>query len=167
MELYYDGDCNDNDTKTQIKEQVLVYLSGVKADVDRSICPESNTCKIENLDVVCGDTSRRKRESASSHIIFKRNAFWFISFNIMKIFEEENNSTQDAYFDILSDLNSIADDIEQDAFDGVILNADGLPLPADGVQRGTADLSCDPGYKVDTGTFSCSKSVENLLSLQS
>ncbi|XP_060604938.1 uncharacterized protein LOC132757632 [Ruditapes philippinarum] len=57
--------------------------------------------------------------------------------------------------DFLSDLNSIADEIEQDAHDGVILNVQGLTLPVDGVQRGTADLSCNPGYKLDTGSLSC------------
>ncbi|XP_060604933.1 sushi, von Willebrand factor type A, EGF and pentraxin domain-containing protein 1-like [Ruditapes philippinarum] len=155
MELYYDGDCNDNDTKTQIKEQVLVYLSGVEADVDNFICPDNNTCKIENLDVVCGETASRKRKSASSHIIYKRNAYGLISFNIMKRWIQGDESLQDAYINILSDLNSIANKIEQDAYNGVIHNITDLTLPDDGVQRGTADLFCNPGYKVDRGTLSC------------
>jgi hypothetical protein len=157
MELYYVGDCNDNNTKTQIKEQVLVYLAGVEADVDNSICPDNNTCKIENLDVICGETARRRRKSVTSHDIYKRNAYGLISFNVMKKWEQGERSAQDAYTEILSDLNSIADEIEQDAHDGVILNVQSLTLPVDGVQRGTTDLSCNPGYKVDTGSLSCSK----------
>ncbi|XP_060604924.1 sushi, von Willebrand factor type A, EGF and pentraxin domain-containing protein 1-like [Ruditapes philippinarum] len=155
MELYYDGDCNDNDTKTQIKEQVLVYLAGVKADIDNSICPDNNTCKIENLDVVCGDTPSRKRKSATSHVIYKRNTYGLIRFNVMKKWRQGDKSTQDAYIDITNDLNSIADKIEKDAHGGIILNGEGLTLPIDGVQKGTPNLFCDPGYKVDTGSLSC------------
>jgi hypothetical protein len=157
VELYYDGDCNDNNTKAQIKRQVLVYLSGVKADVDNSICPDNNTCKIDNLNVFCGNTSSRKRKSATSHVIFKRNAYGLIRFNIMKKWHTGDKSIQNPYSDLANDLNSIADKIEKDALGGVIVNAKGFTLPIGGVHRGTSDLFCDLGYKVDTGSLSCSK----------
>ncbi|XP_060570713.1 uncharacterized protein LOC132729006, partial [Ruditapes philippinarum] len=155
VELYYDGDCNDNNTKAQIKRQVLVYLSGVKADVDNSICPDNNTCKIDNLNVFCGNTSSRKRKSATSHVIFKRNAYGLIRFNIMKKWHTGDKSIQNPYSDLANDLNSIADKIEKDAHGGVIVNAKGFTLRIGGVHRGTSDLFCDLGYKVDTGSLSC------------
>ena len=116
-----------------------------------------DTCKLEFVNVVCGENSGRKRRSAYSHSIHKRNDFTLILLAVMKKWDQENRTAQEYYSAINADLNSIADVLEQNAHDGTVLNLPGFTLPNDGVQRGSPNLFCNPGYKVDTGSLSCSK----------
>jgi hypothetical protein len=155
-ELYFTGDCNDNDTKTQIKKQVLVYLREYY-DKFQTICSGNNTCKIDNLDVTCGEASRRKRQSGFSHQIHKRNANGLISFNILRKWEQGNKTMSQAYIDILFNLISIENNIVRDVNSGLFLNVTGIMAHNEGVQRSKANLFCNPGYKVDIGSLLCSK----------
>ncbi|XP_053380921.1 sushi, von Willebrand factor type A, EGF and pentraxin domain-containing protein 1-like isoform X1 [Mercenaria mercenaria] len=157
-ELYYEGNCNDEATKNEIKQKVLEYLAGVQADVDKSICPDVNTCKVENVVVVCGEISGRKRRSSGKHIIHKRNTdYASVTFDIKVLFEQGNKTTQDAYIGLLDVLNAIKDLIQEDVNNGELNVYTDLTLSqSDGfVTADNPNLLCDSGYKVDTGSSSC------------
>lgn len=154
-ELYYEGTCNDEATQNKIKEHILVYLQGVQADIDNSICRKKDTCKCENLVVVCGDISGRKRRQ--EHHIGKRQSGYPIAYwDIKTIYDQGNKTTQEAYPEIKGLLTAIALKIMEDINNGT-LDIEGFTLSHDAFTTATETSNCDPGYKRELGSLVCSK----------
>ncbi|XP_053380920.1 uncharacterized protein LOC128549009 isoform X2 [Mercenaria mercenaria] len=155
--LIYSGDCNDEAIKEMIKEQVLDYLKGVIEDVDKSICPDPDTCKAENIVVVCGTNSGRRRKRDIGHSIHKRQDETFnVTFDIMVVFDIGNKTAETHYLDILEFFDNAKELIEvyinEGKFD--ILNS---TISADAFKSDASpEFVCsDSGYKFEFGSLNC------------
>ncbi|XP_048244805.1 sushi, von Willebrand factor type A, EGF and pentraxin domain-containing protein 1-like isoform X2 [Haliotis rufescens] len=58
--LYYTGDCGDEDTLLEIKENHLKAMQNSSSFTD--VCSGAQ-CSVENVDVTCGELGRKKRET--------------------------------------------------------------------------------------------------------
>lgn len=161
-ELYYEGDCNNNKTKENIKHQVLEYLAGVQEDVDKSICPDANTCKVENVNVFCGETSKRKRRSMAKYIFKRQTGYALVRWSINILFDDRNTSVMNKYVELSSLLTSIKNKIQEDVNNGK-LDIPGFTLSSDAFQTDPRPgVACDSGHTVDYGSIKCSKKLSCL-----
>ncbi|XP_053380914.1 sushi, von Willebrand factor type A, EGF and pentraxin domain-containing protein 1-like isoform X3 [Mercenaria mercenaria] len=156
-ELIYTGDCNNETTQEIIKRQVLGYLAGVLEDVDNSICPDQETCKIENLVIVCGTNSRRRRRRETQHGIFKRqDGKIVVTFNIMVDFDARNKTAENAYLDILDFYENVTELIKEYVNEGKF-DIQNLTLSVDAFKSDASpEFVCtDSGYKFVSGSLKC------------
>ncbi|XP_053380137.1 sushi, von Willebrand factor type A, EGF and pentraxin domain-containing protein 1-like [Mercenaria mercenaria] len=156
-ELIYSGDGNNETIQEIIREQVLVYLHGVIEDVDKSICPDPDTCTTENIVVVCGANSGRRRKRDIGHSIHKRQDGTFnVTFDIMVVFDAGNKTAETHYLDILEFFDNVKELIEvyinEGKFD--ILNS---TISADAFKSDASpEFVCsDSGYKFEFGSLNC------------
>ncbi|XP_053380916.1 sushi, von Willebrand factor type A, EGF and pentraxin domain-containing protein 1-like [Mercenaria mercenaria] len=156
-ELIYSGDCNDDTTQEMIKQQVLDYLAGIIENVDNSICPDRETCKIENLVIVCGANSGTRRRRENKHGINKfQDGKIVVTFDIMVVFDAGNKTAENAYLDILEFYENVTGLIKVYVKEGKF-EIQNLTLFVDAFKSdASSEFVCtDSGYKFEFGSLSC------------
>ncbi|XP_053388959.1 sushi, von Willebrand factor type A, EGF and pentraxin domain-containing protein 1-like isoform X2 [Mercenaria mercenaria] len=156
-ELIYSGDCNDDTTQEMIKQQVLDYLAGIIENVDNSICPDPETCKIENLVIVCGANSGTRRRRENKHGINKfQDGKIVVTFDIMVVFDAGNKTAENAYLDILEFYENVTGLIKVYVNEGKF-DIQNLTLFVDAFKSdASSEFVCtDSGYKFEFGSLSC------------
>ncbi|KAH3796045.1 hypothetical protein DPMN_149609 [Dreissena polymorpha] len=147
-ELIYEGNCADETTKNAIKEAVLKYLSGIKDDIERSICPGRN-CSVDNINVVCGSNQKRRSTVYIQRLAKRQTTYARVTFDIATLFDLSNTSSQEAFNISLPLLTAISDRIAKDVENGS-LNINGFTLGQGAYQRSNKTyLKCPLHYKRD------------------
>ncbi|XP_055954616.1 sushi, von Willebrand factor type A, EGF and pentraxin domain-containing protein 1 [Patella vulgata] len=148
-ELYlnYDGSCED--AKEQIKQNFINKLM----EKFEFLCRLEEGCAVENVQVICGGTRRRKR---SSHSISKRSAneivlVWdvIVKFNENKTYEEGIAEAENALKTVVAVIEI---DIKNGTYDDL---APGVRTDKESLYTFPTDLVCDYGLKPNYQTNTC------------
>ena len=168
---YYSGDCPDNATLLEIKENFLIILSSVNKLYNR-ICPNNFTCTVDRVSVDCGPVLARTRRDVKlamqqdgqlkhNHHVNKREESHAVvfRFDIVTTFGDENDTFDDAY-----DATENLQELQKEEFSRLIQNGtfdiEGLLLRPDSFQPAEyADLACEPGTILYGTTCSKPRSI--------
>ena len=168
---YYSGECPDNATLLEIKENFLVILSSVNKLYNR-ICPNNFTCTVDKVSVDCGPVLARTRRDVKlamqqdgqlkhNHHVNKREESHAVvfRFDIVTTFGDENDTFDDAY-----DATESLQELQREEFSRLIQNGtfdiEGLLLRPDSFQPAEyADLACEPGTILYDTTCSKPRSI--------
>ena len=96
---YYSGDCSDEATLEQIKQQFLTIITNEAQPLFHSICPKDLSCTVDSVTVTCGPVSSRRKRRSYIHHIEKRaetHATVF-AFDLSTEWKPGNMTTDDAY----------------------------------------------------------------------
>ncbi|KAH3782513.1 hypothetical protein DPMN_160430 [Dreissena polymorpha] len=147
-ELIYQGNCADEKTKNAIKEAVLKYLSRIKDDIDRSICPGRN-CRVDNINVVCGSNQKRRSTVYIQRLAKRQTTYARVTFDIATLFDLSKTSSQEAFNISLPLLTAISDRLAKDVENGS-LDINGFTLERGAYQTSNnTHLKCPLHYKRD------------------
>lgn len=154
---YYSGQCSDEATQQQIKQNFLTILTNEVDPLFNSICPGELTCTVDKVAVICGNVSEsRKRRSSGTyysnyeHHVEKReeSSVAIVTFSMNVEWNPSGMTINEAfnYTDNLHNLQAqgIVDLIKEGAFD-----IPGFTLREDSFQRAKyGSLSCDLGMRL-------------------
>ncbi|KAK6195487.1 hypothetical protein SNE40_000907 [Patella caerulea] len=150
LALYYDGSCED--AKDQIKQNFINKLNGRY----QGLCKPEEGCTVQNVDVICGATERRKRSSKFLHQISKRSAaviylVWdvVVKFSANKTYEEGVPEVENVITRVLAVIEI---DIKNGTYDDL---APGVRTDRESLYTFPSELVCDLGLKPNYQTNTC------------
>lgn len=147
-----------------IKENVLRYLKTVQADIDMSICRNPDTCKVENLQVICGSTRKRRQsdftfsaqtKEMSKRRIKRQTRYAQVKWDIKVLYDTRNTSLMEAYSIAESTFSEITSIFNNSANNGT-LNIPGFTSPEFNTAPNPG-LVCETPYTLDHIDKKCSK----------
>lgn len=148
-ELVYSGNCNDEVTKKQIQQHFVNLMQKLESQPGyKGVCPNKETCKVDNVEVICGSRRKRRRSDRASNDVIT------LAFEFVRKYEPFGNSTISAMqhaktkFAVLQKLTS--EFIQQGLMDVSKANIDKSSL-----QYGEVDIDCGPGRFPKYSSLTC------------
>ncbi|XP_048245051.1 sushi, von Willebrand factor type A, EGF and pentraxin domain-containing protein 1-like isoform X2 [Haliotis rufescens] len=152
---YYTGNCGSTSTVELVKTQFIMSLKGSGSWKDA--CAKDKNCKVENVQVECGDMLRRRRHAAmSSRRKRAPTLAALVTWDFMVDFEMGNMTVEDAinkHKDMLKGMASRTKiDVQQGLYD---INITGFQLRHDSFASGWSDFYCGKGLVPVYASASC------------
>ena len=133
--FYYTGDCSSEQTRRSIIDAVSTALANTYTDTTyASKCAPGSTCSYENLEVICGNTTRRRREITNAR--GKRQAP-SDSILVHVVFTLSGTITSVDQLYVLEDSLIVTVDILQDSIRNGSFDITGFDLSPDSFVRDT------------------------------
>ena len=166
--FYYSGDCNDPAAQQEIRDKFIAVLNSSNYHV---LCSSYEKCRAENVNVQCGQTSRRRRSATTSNltevfpeIMVMSNTHqviveWDIVMDID--YSKLEGLTTDQIWAMMEDqMYDMADVLKEEVEDGKfdLDDVESLDLEVDksSYREGWPDMVCAQGTTQKDSTFSCS-----------
>ena len=118
--FYYTGDCSSEETRRSIIDAVSTALANTYTDTTyESKCAPGSTCSYEDLEVVCGNTTRKRREITNTR---EKRQSPSNSIRVQVVFTLSGNiSSIDQLYDfedsLIATVNILQDSIKNGSFD--------------------------------------------------
>lgn len=156
---YYTGNCGTPSTVELVKTQFIMSLKGSGSWKDA--CTKDKNCKVENVQVECGDMLRRRRHAAmSSRRKRAPTLAALVTWDFMVDFEMGNMTVEDAinkHKDMLKGMASRTKiDVQQGLYD---INITGFQLRHDSFASGWSDFYCGKGLVPVYASASCGENA--------
>ncbi|XP_019616663.1 PREDICTED: sushi, von Willebrand factor type A, EGF and pentraxin domain-containing protein 1-like isoform X1 [Branchiostoma belcheri] len=145
---YFAGDCGSSDTQEQISENFVQIFQDSGFG---SICAHLS-CTVENVNVICGSTSRRKRDDTQTNS--SETSVLTIQFDFALPISDEISVYESEQV-----LYSLADETSRQVLSGnlTMKNVTGveLVLNQQSFKSGLSEFQCPDGMEPRYDTFSC------------
>lgn len=152
-ELVYKGDCNDKATQDQIKQNFVNLMQKLESDPGfKSVCPDKVTCNVENVEVTCGTTRKRRRARRSA------NDEIFLTFAFIRKYEPFGNGTVSA-MKHANEKFQLVINITKNMMNQGVMDVPNAQIDRTSYQFGDVDIDCGPGRFPKYSTLTCGKYV--------
>ncbi|XP_071136605.1 sushi, von Willebrand factor type A, EGF and pentraxin domain-containing protein 1-like [Mytilus edulis] len=148
-ELVYKGDCNDKATQDQIKQNFVNLMQKLESDPGfKSVCPDKITCNVENVEVTCGTTRKRRRARRAS------NDEIFLTFAFIRKYEPFGNGTVSA-MKHANEKFQLVINITRNMMNQGVMDVPNAQIDRTSYQFGDVDIDCGPGRFPKYSTLTC------------
>ncbi|XP_069124612.1 sushi, von Willebrand factor type A, EGF and pentraxin domain-containing protein 1-like isoform X1 [Argopecten irradians] len=152
---YYSGSCSDKATQEIIKAHFIQEMQRLQSDPGREgICPNSNDCNVQNVEVTCGTTRRRRKAMYTGRYRRAKQTYILLTFDIQLQWRNIENSSSVNYqhFDTLA--KKLGSMIEAKASSGTF-NVANSSVETSSLQFGQLDIECEQGRYPRPSTGTC------------
>ncbi|XP_033740050.1 uncharacterized protein LOC117327254 [Pecten maximus] len=152
---YFTGSCNDTSTQQKIKENFITEMQNLQQNGWQGLCPNSNDCNVDNVNLKCGVARRRRRDLYKIRRTRQiQGATVLVTFNIVVKWERYGNTTTDTYNYLQSKAKSLGSLIEQKIQTGS-LDVEGAEVDQSSFQTGRTVIKCETGRYPRYTTLTC------------
>lgn len=165
--FYYAGDCTDEETLKQIKENLISLMIQRQQSGWAGACPNTTECNVNNTEVICGPTSGRRRRSADdtdidldsvTNNVHKRSLNEIkVKFFVITTWQNLNPSIE-TFLHMETIQQNIFGVIKESAKNGA-LNVSGLSPEMSSFSYSWSDPGCPDGMTVRWTTMTCGKLI--------
>lgn len=153
-ELLYSGDCNDEATKRQIKQNFVKLMQKLEMDPGfKGVCPSKDVCNVENVEVACG-SKRKRRYSSKRRSARSANNDIILTFEFVRKYESYGNGTVGALNHAKTQF-AVIQNITTKMVNEGLLDVPNAHIDKLSLQFGDVDIDCGPGRFPKYSTLTC------------